>query len=154
MSVPDTLTVYTEDRQWKADLKAWKNWVFFYQSIGAQADVYHRQKTKDVWGNTKVDWVDASANIFITNTYRGPVASGVGSLVQSGEFKGSHGELKEWAWGFLVFKITDSGPGVQPAGAILDISSVVSEIVVATDGGRMTGTVAASSIITDNSIWG
>jgi hypothetical protein len=154
VSVPDKMTVYTEDRQWKADLKAWKNWLFAYQSIGAQADVYHRQETRDVWGHRKIDWVSASATIFISNTYKGSITEGVGSFVQFREINASHFELKEWAWGFLVFKITASGPSVQPAGAVLDINSVTSEIAVATGAARMGGTVAASSIFADNSAWG
>ena len=165
---PDKLTLYTEDGQWKAELKAWKDYWFFYNSIGASVDVYHRETTHDTWGN-KTNWVKRPASIFISNFYQGSIAGsptvpqnppdgppngGMGDYTQAGEVNSDHAELRLWATGFFTTKIQVSGERTRPNGAILDISSVVSEIAVATPSGPMRGVVGASSYVSDNSAWG
>jgi hypothetical protein len=167
-AIPDKMTLYSEDGQWKAELKSWKDYWFFYASIGSQVDVYHRETTHDVWGNKTTDWVKRPASIFIHNTYQGNITGspnppgttpngpdgGLGTFVHSGEFNSDHGEFRLWAAGFFATKVTVGGEQTRPAGATLDINSVVAEITVATPGGSMRGTVGASSYVSDNSAWG
>lgn len=171
VSVPNELTVVSEDGQWKAEMKAWKDYWFFYASIGSQVDVYHREKTKDTWGNTKTDWVKRPAAIFINNTYQGslagspapgtggeggpPPSGGLGgTYVRDIEVQGAHAENRLWATGFFSTKISVSGEQTRPAGATLDISNVVAEISVGVGTAILRGTVAASSYVSDNSAWG
>jgi hypothetical protein len=167
-TVPDELTLYTEDGKWKAKIRAWKDYWLFYASIGAEVDVYERRETRDVWGHTTTDWVATPANIFITANFQGTVGNppaptnppggpgngGLGDYQRSAEFHNSHGELKLWAAGFFSTNITVSGERTTPAGAILDINSVAAEIQIGTPSGSIHGTVAASSYVSDNSAWG
>jgi hypothetical protein len=148
--MPDKMTVFSKDRQWKADLKAFKNWAFFYKSIGSDVSVYHMEKTTNIWGNSTTDWVSHSASIFISNVYKGSSGSGLGTFTQTQSSNGSSAELKLWAVGLISITIT----GVGPEGATLDIDSVDATIAVETPGGVLSGTVSASSALSDNSIWG
>jgi len=167
MSVSDKMTLYTEDGQWKADFRAWKDYWLFYASIGTKVDVYHREATHDVWGNKTTDWVKRPATISIKNTYQGSIAGspkppdtgdtpqsgGLGNFVEVSEFYGNHAELRMWATGFFDTTISVAGPQTNPAGAKLDISTVVGQIAVITPGGTMHGVVGASSYVSDNSAW-
>jgi hypothetical protein len=168
-TVPDELTLYTEDGKWKATIKAFKDYWLFYSAIGAQVDVFQRRETHDIWGRKTTDWVATPAEIFMANSYQGDVAQspqvpqnppggppngGLGNFDQSAVFHNHHGELKLWAAGFFTTTIKVSGERTTPAGATLDINSVVSEIEVATSSGTMRGTVGASSYLSDNSTWG
>lgn len=51
------ITLFSKSGDWKADVEAWKNNFLFYKSIGTEVTVYHREQTKNVWGNTVTDWV-------------------------------------------------------------------------------------------------
>ena len=167
-TVPDELTIYTEDGKWKATLKAYKNWLGIYQSIGAEVDVYERRQTRDTWGHTTTDWVATPTTIYMVADFHGDVANpqvpqnplqnppggGFGSYSQATERRDSHCELKLWAFGLFSTTITVSGESTTPTGATLNIASVVSEIEIATPSGRIRGTVGASSFASDNSAWG
>src|SRR6516225_6956384 len=102
----------------------WKDYWFFYASIGAEVDVFHRELTRDTWGNTKTDWVKRPALISIVNTYQGnidgnvppppgksprPSDAGQGTFVQTAEFNSNHGELRLWATGFFTTTISVNG---------------------------------------------
>jgi hypothetical protein len=151
----DKVTVTSKDGKWKADMTAWKNWVFVYASIGSEASVYHLQETKNIWGNTVTDWVSHTATIDIVNTYKGTVGSGFGTFVQSQSFQASDAELKLWAVGLISITISDGGASGSPGGATLDIDSVDAVITVIIPGVEpLVGKVSASSVISDNSIWG
>lgn len=150
--MPSEVSVLSRDGNWKMEVEAWKNNFLFYTSIGTQVTVYHREKTTNVWGSSVTDWVEKKASsIFITNVYSGSVAAGSGgSITRSGQWNNaSEAELKEWAVGFKI-----TLPSGEPGGnAILDIDKVVGTVVVVVGNDRMSATVEASSIISDNSIW-
>jgi hypothetical protein len=153
----DTLTVFTPDQQWKADMSAWKNYLFFYASIGSEVTVYNLQETTNIWGNSTKGWVQQSALIMIENTYTGSEGSGIGTFMQSQQFSASSAELEQWAVGLISININpDSGDAsASPGGAQLIINSVQATITVVVEGGQtMVGKVSASSFISDNSIWG
>lgn len=160
-----TATIYSEDKQYKADLHAFHDWWFFYAQIGCTVNVYRMQKTKDTWGHTTTDWVAAAGSISISNVYGGSIAkspnpptsppappqSGGGPTFTITEvFRGSSATLREWATGFLDINIT----GAPSAGApVLDISAVVSTVVVEVGGAALRGQVEASNVLTENSVW-
>jgi hypothetical protein len=165
--IHDELTVYTEDGKWKAVFKAWKDYWLFYNSIGAEVDVYERRETHDIWGHRTTDWVKAKADIYMVANFQGqlrapsvpqnppvPPNGGMGNLELSRSFRDSHAELRLWAAGFFTTNITVSGEQTTPAGATLDINSVIAEIEVSTPSGPLHGTVGASSYLSDNSAWG
>jgi hypothetical protein len=161
--VHDELTVYTEDGKWKAVMRAWKDYWLFYNSIGAKVDVYERRQTSDIWGHKTTDWVKTPAEIFMIAHYQGdvskspaggPPSGGLGNFDQSKSFRDAHGELRLWAAGFFTTSISVAGEETVPAGATLDIHSVVAEIEVSTPSGPIHGTVGASSYLSDNSAWG
>ena len=146
--MPNKLTLMSQDGQWKAELHAWKsNWII-YKSIGSECTVYHREQTKNVWGQSKVDWVKKPSRISITNIYKG---NGL-QISRSTSVNASHAELKEWAWGFLKIDVNiDTGavdPG--PTSAILIIDSVEGNISV---GIGVHGIVSADTEVVQQSIW-
>lgn len=144
-------TVVSGDGQWKIEVEAWKNNFLVYKSIGTQVDVYHREQTKNVWGNTKTDWVKKRASsIHIRNTYRG-TGPGVGVREKRCAETASC-ELKEWAVGVTV-TIPVESPTDVGGGAILEIESVEGAVTVSAGGQTMTATVSASSALSDSSIW-
>ena len=146
------VTVLSKDGQWKIEVEAWKNNFLFYSSIGTQVSVYHREKTKNVWGSTVTDWVKKPASVItIVNKYTGPVfAGGTGSVTKSGQWRNkSSAELKEWAVGVKI-----SIPSGEIGGnAILDIDKVEGTVDVNVGNETLHAQVSASSIISDGSIW-
>ena len=149
--MPSEITLYTDDRNWKAEVEAWKNNFLVYKSIGCEVTVYRREETKNVWGNTVTDWVKRSADsIFIRNRYSG---SGPGAAVRERTCPNTHYcELKEWAVGVTINipldDVTDVG-----GGAILDVDSVESSVRIRIGRETLTGEVSASSAFGDSSIW-
>lgn len=143
------LTLLSRDGQWKAELHAWKsNWIF-YKSIGSECTVYHRQETKNVWGNTTTDWVEKAAQINITNVYKG---SGGLQITKSASANASYLELKEWAVGFILINVNldtgEAGPGAGQASLIVD--SVDATIGVSIG---VQGNVSADTAVVQQSIW-
>ena len=147
------VTVFTHAGDWKAEIHAWKNNYLAYKSIGTDVTVYHREQTKNIWGNTVTDWVKKPASLIeITNVYHG---SGPGAATrQKACENASYCELKEWAFGVTITVETDTGDTSGGGGAILDIDSVDASVVVVIGDERLTGKVSASSALSDNSIWG
>jgi hypothetical protein len=145
------ITLFTKSGDWKADVEAWKNNFLFYRSIGTQVSVYHREQTKNIWGNTVTDWVSkAASSISIQNVYRG---SGPGVATRSKTCNNaSECELKEWAAGFTLTLPPDSVTDVG-GGAILELDSVTGTVVVVIGGESLRGEVTASSVLSDSSIW-
>lgn len=145
------VTVLTKDGQSKVVARAWKNNFLFYRSIGTEATVFHREQTKNIWGNTSTDWVKHSASLIsITNTYRG---SGPGTGTRSKACpNASYCELKEWAVG-LTLTIPVDSPTDVGGGAILDIDSVAGHVTVQIGEELLTADVSASSAFSDISIW-
>jgi hypothetical protein len=145
-------TLISQSGNWKADVEAWKNNFLAYKSIGTQVTVYHREQTKNTWGNTVTDWVEkAASSISIQDVYRG---SGPGAATRSKTCRNaSYCEEKEWAVGVTISLPADSIPDVG-GGAILDIDSVTGTVTVIIDGEPpLQGVVSASSALSDNSIW-
>jgi hypothetical protein len=152
--VPSEITLFSKSGDWKAEVEAWKNNFLFYKSIGTQVSVYHREQTKNIWGNTVTDWVSKAANaISITNVYTG-TQPGLGPSATRNKVcnNSSSCELKEWAVGVTVTLPPDSVTDVG-GGAILDIDSVTGTVSIAIPGETLSGVVTAQSIIGDSSIW-
>jgi hypothetical protein len=149
----NSVTVFTKAGDWKADINAWKNNFLAYKSIGTDVTVYHREQTKNIWGNTVTDWVEKPASVIeITNVYHG---SGPGAATRQKSCQNaSNCELKEWAVGFNITVQTDSGDTSVGGGATLDIDSVNGSAVIVIGDERLTGQVSAGSALSDNSIWG
>lgn len=149
----NSVTVFTHAGDWKADIHAWKNNFLAYKSIGTEVTVYHREQTKNIWGNTVTDWVKKPASVIeITNVYHG---SGPGAATRQKSCQNaSYCELKEWAVGFNITVQTDSGDTGVGGGATLDIDSVNGSAVIVIGDERLTGQVSAGSALSDNSIWG
>ena len=146
------ITLFSKNGDWKADVEAWKNNVLFYKSIGTQVSVYHREQTKNIWGNTVTDWVSKAANaISIVNVYKG---TGPGAATRSNVCNNaSYCEEKEWAVGVSITLPPDSITDVG-GNAILDIDSVTGTVSIVVGGNEtLSGVVSASSIISDSSIW-
>jgi hypothetical protein len=145
------ITLYSNSGDWKVEIEAWKNNFLFYKSIGTEATVYHREKTKNIWGNTVTDWVKRNAtSIYIRNVYRG---TGPGSATREKTCRdASYCELKEWAVGFNITLPADSVTDVG-GGAILDLDQVDGVVTVTIAGETLTGEVSASSALSDSSIW-
>ena len=149
----NSVTVFTKAGDWKADISAWKNNFLAYKSIGTDVTVYHREQTKNIWGNTVTDWVEKPASVIeITNVYHG---SGPGAATRQKSCQNASScELKEWAVGFNITVQTDSGDTSVGGGATLDIDSVDGSAVIVIGDERLTGMVSAGSALSDNSIWG
>ena len=132
-------------------MEAWKNNFLAYRSIGTQVSVYHREQTKNIWGNTVTDWVEKPASsIAIQNVYRG---SGPGAATRTKTCNNaSECELKEWAVGFTITLPADSVTDVG-GGAILDIDSVTGTVEIVIGDEILRGEVSASSVLSDSSIW-
>ena len=145
------ITLYTDDRNWKADVEAWKNNFLFYRSIGCQVTVYRREETKNVWGNTSTDWVKRNADsIYIQNRYSG---SGPGAAIRERTWTNTnHEELKHWAAG-VTLTIPVDDPTDVGGGAILDIDRVDSVVRVRIGRETLSGEVSADSAFSDSSIW-
>jgi hypothetical protein len=142
-------TVFSKSGDWKIEVEAWRNHFIFYQSIGTQVDVYHKEKTTDTWGNDKIDWVKKNANsISITNRYFGsdPVIFITRSKVCNNS---SHCELKEWAVGTIT--LSDTGLGVGASQLI--VTSVKGSVSVNIGNEILSAEVEASSFFSDSSIW-
>jgi len=168
---PDTRTLYSPDGQYKVVLKAWKDYWFFYNSIGAQVDVYRRQETRDTWGNKTIDWVKYPAAITMINRYTGalntpgvpsndppPPGGGQTTIEIPLQTYGSHCEHRLWATGFfqtnIIVNADGFGESTHPNGAKLDIARIDSEVRVGVGGAQLSGIVSASSYVYDNSAWG
>jgi hypothetical protein len=150
--MPNHLTLISKDGQWKAELHAWKSNWFIYASIGTEATLYHRQETRNVWGNSTVDWVETAGSITISNVYKG----GGHTITQSAQFRNrSHGELKVWAVGLLKIDINlDTGePSDGPASASLIVDSVEGHLAGVVGSFRFEGVVSADTAIVQQSIW-
>ncbi|MBK6660963.1 MAG: hypothetical protein IPM80_05080 [Proteobacteria bacterium] len=145
------ITLFTKAGDWKAEVEAWKNNALVYKSIGTEVTVYHREQTKNIWGNTVTDWVrKAASSISITNVYRG---SGPGAATRSKTCNSaSYCELKEWAVGVTITLPADSFDDVG-GGAILDLDSVTGTVSVVIGSEVLRGEVTASSVLSDSSIW-
>lgn len=145
------ITLFTDDGEWKAEVEAWKNNFLFYKSIGTEVRVYHRERTKNVWGNTVTDWVRRAADsIFIRNVYSG---SGPGAAVREKTCTDRSGcELKEWAVGVNITIPVDDPTDVG-GGAILDIDEVEGTVRIQIGHEVLSGEVSASSAFGDSSIW-
>jgi len=150
--VPSEITLFSKNGDWKADVEAWKNNFLFYKSIGTQVSVYHREQTKNIWGNTVTDWVSKAANtISITDVYKG---AGPGAATRSKVCNNSSScEEKEWAVGVSITLPADSVTDVG-GNAILDIDSVTGTVSIVVGGNEvLSRVVSASSIISDSSLW-
>jgi hypothetical protein len=152
--MPRSLTVTSNDGQFKVEMKAFKDWWFFYASIGSTATVFRRQQTKDTWGQTVTDWVPfGEALITINNIYRG---SGL-EFSRSIQVRGSRAELKEWAVGFFKvdIKIADAGVSTdtRPNAASLIVETVEAHIAASVPGNLLQGVVTASTAVTEQSTW-
>lgn len=145
------ITLFSKNGDWKADVEAWKNNFLAYKSIGTQVSVYHREQTKNIWGNTVTDWVSKAANaISITNVYKG---TGPGAATRSKVCQNSsYCEEKEWAVGITISLPADSITDVG-GGAILDIDSVTGTVSIVIGNEVLSGVVSASSIFSDSSLW-
>jgi len=155
--MPDKLTIYSRDRQWKADLRAFKDWAFVYSQIGTKVTVYHFETTHNVWGQSTTDWVEKAAAIAISNTYKGNIgAGGMAGFTVNVQCNSHYCEQKEWAWGFLKIDINlDTGQvGSGPNSAVLDISGVEGDISVGVGSEILHGKVSADNILSDSSAWG
>jgi hypothetical protein len=150
--MPNHLSLISEDGQWKAELHAWKsNWLI-YASIGSEVRLYHRQQTKNVWGQSTVEWVEAAGGFTINNTYKG----GGYSISLSANFQDkSYGELKEWAWGLVKIDINIDTGGISegPTTASLIIDSVEAHIGGVVGNFRFEGVVSADTAIVQQSTW-
>lgn len=145
------ITLFSRAGDWKADVEAWKNNFLFYKSIGTQVSVYHREQTKNIWGNTVTDWVSkAASSITIQNSYSG-TGPGVATRVKTCN-NASECELKEWAAGVTITLPPDSVTDVG-GGAILEIDKVAGNVTVVVAGETLRGEVSASSVLSDSSIW-
>lgn len=163
-AMPDKQTVFSADGQWKADFTAFKNYAFFYASIGCDVAVYTIGTSiggggGSIWGgSSSPNWVSQAASIHIQNVYQGnSQLTGLGSFTQDQDTVAADAELKLWAVGLLSISInTDSGDvSAAPGGASLNVESVTSTITVVTSTGQLLqGVVSASSAVSDNSIWG
>jgi hypothetical protein len=149
--VASEITLFSKNGDWKADVEAWKNNFLAYKSIGTQVSVYHREQTKNIWGNTVTDWVSKAANaISITNVYKG---TGPGAATRSKVCQNSsYCEEKEWAVGITISLPADSITDVG-GGAILDIDSVTGTVSIVIGNEVLSGVVSASSIFSDSSLW-
>lgn len=145
------ITLFSKSGDWKVDVEAWKNNFLFYKSIGTEVTVYHREQTKNVWGNTVTDWVrKAASSISITNVYRG---TGPGAATRSKTCNNaSYCEEKAWAVGVTVTLPADSVTDIG-GGAILDLDSVTGTVSIVIDNEVLRGEVSASSVLSDSSIW-
>jgi len=145
------ITLKTKDGEWKAEVEAWKNNFLFYKSIGTEVTVYHKEKTKNIWGQTKTDWVKkAASSIHIRNIYSG---SGPGAATREKTCRSSsYCELKEWAAGVNITIPVDSPTDIG-GGAILNIEKVESTVSIQIGSEILTGQVSASSAISDHSLW-
>jgi hypothetical protein len=150
--VASEITLFSNAGDWKAEVEAWKNNFLFYKSIGTQVSVYHREQTKNIWGNTVNDWVSKAANVIsIQNVYSGTQP---GIATRTAVCRNSSScERKEWSVGVTVTlpadSVTDFG-----GGAILDIDSVTGTVSISLPNGEaLGGTVTASSALSDSSIW-
>jgi hypothetical protein len=150
--VSNHLTLVSKDGQWKAELHAWKSNWFVYASIGGEVTLYHRQQTKNVWGNTVTDWVETPGTISISNIYKG---SGQ-KITQSAQFRNrSHAELKIWAVGIIKIDIGLGDGGVEgsPQSASLIVDSVESHISGQIGDFAFQGVVDADTAILQQSTW-
>jgi hypothetical protein len=146
------ITLYTKDRTWKAEVEAWKNNFLFYRSIGTSVDVYHREQTENIWGNTVTDWVKkAAASISIENVYRADTGFATATRQKTCN-NASSCEQKEWAAGINI-TIPADDPTDVGGGAVLEIDKVDGSVEVVIGEERLTGKVSASSALSDNSIW-
>ena len=142
------ITLRTNNGDWKVEVEAWKNTFFFYNSIGTQATVYHREKTKNIWGSTVTDWVKKKAtSIHIRNIYSDEYRNSTTREKTCGNSK--HCELKESAVGASISIPSGS---VSP-GAVLEIDKVDGTVTVNIKGEILSGKVSASSFPSDSSIW-
>jgi hypothetical protein len=146
------VTVFSKSGDWKAEIRAWKNNYLLYRSIGTEVTVYHREQTKNIWGNTVTDWVQKPAAIIgIRNVYQG---SGPGAATRQKSCpNASYCELKEWAVGVTITIQTDTGEGSVGGGATLDIDKVTGWAMISLPE-ELSGQVEADSALSDNSIWG
>jgi hypothetical protein len=149
-----TLTLISDDGEFKVDLRAWKDHWGVYASIGSQADVYRRQETNNVWGQPTVDWMrHEDAAIMISNTYRGQGHE----IARVERFRGSHGEQRLWATGFLSISVhldqEEPSHDGRPNLANIPVDSVEAQIVVQVGRHALRGTVTASTAVVDQSIW-
>lgn len=141
-------TIYTKNRDWKVEVEAWRNHFFFYTSIGTEATVYHKEKTKNIWGNTVTDWVKKRAsNIHIRNIYSDDYNNSI--TKEKSENNCKYLELKEWAVGFTI-NLNTGQPGSVKS---LTVSKVEGRVTVIIEGETLSCTVSASSYVSDNSIW-
>lgn len=147
----DLITLFTHDGTWKADVKAWKNNFLVYKSIGPQVTVYHREQTKNTWGNTVTDWVQKPAKLIdIADTYK----AGPGSASRRAACpNASYCEEKLWAVGVSLTIPANGDPSLGGA-APLEVDSVTGTVMVLIGEEQLRGEVSASSAIGDNSIWG
>lgn len=169
---PDTKTLYSPDGQYKVVLRAWKDYWFFYTSIGAEVDVYRRNETRDTWGNKTVDWVKYPASIAMVLRYTGsmypvPVPTGPSEPPPAGgglrtieiplQTFGAHCEHRLWATGFFTTSISVNADGfggsTHPAASKLDVDRVDAAITVSVGNAQLSDTVSASSYVHDNSAW-
>jgi hypothetical protein len=149
--VANRVTVVSEDGQWKAEMHAWKSHWIVYASIGSECSVYHRQETKNVWGQSVIDWVKVPATITITNIYRG---SGL-EITRVGQFNSADAELKEFATGFFLIKINLDTGGVDPGvgGPSMIVETVEAHIAASTGRQILSGVVTAGTYVVDQSTW-
>lgn len=144
-------TVYSNDGNWKVEVEAWKNNFLFYTSIGTEVDVYHREKTKNIWGSTVTDWVKKPASsIHIENKYSG-TGPGVATKTKTCN-NASNCELKEWAVGISI-SIPVGSPTDISGSATLTIDKVEGTVTVQIGHETLKAVVSASSIFSDSSIW-
>lgn len=144
-------TVYSSDGDWKIEVEAWKNNFLVYKSIGTEVNVYHKEKTTNIWGSSVTDWVKkAASSIHIRNVYSG---TGPGNVTREKTCNNaSYCEQKEWAVGVTITLPLDDATDVG-GGAILEIDKVEGDVSVTIGHEVLRAHVSASSAFSDSSIW-
>ena len=142
----DKQTLYTPDRQWKAELWAFKNNYGFYKSIGSEVRTYHWEKKKQLWWETW-DWVERPVSyISIVNRYTGSLINNApGAARRSVEkLNESYAEEKLWAVGINIKINNDLGEVSGGGGpATLDVRSVESMVRITINDHKLQGSVSA-----------
>jgi len=146
-------TVYTNDRNWKAKIEAYKNNFIVYKDIGTKVKVYHKEKTTDTWGKTKTDWVKKAADsIYIKNIYTGDSPK-ISVTKEKTCLDSKTCSLFEWAVGLIKISVSDDGVSGSPTSASLIVNKVNGHASIRIGAETISGDVSASSAISDSQIW-
>jgi len=136
------LTLYTRDKHWKAEIEAQAIHLRFYNSIGTQVVVYHREQTTSIWGGPETDWEEQPPlMIRIRNVYRG-VGPGVATREREWRHR-TQAALMEWSAGGPIHLCKDSSSSTEGDQA-LDVNRIESTVTVMIAGETLTGVVSTS----------